>query len=280
MKPHLEWHPIGDEPAFVGIERYGDGARAVCIVHGFLAWHRWGFYPWLAQWFVEQGYAASVLALPSSGYGPDGFSLERFARATISTDLQALRYATGVIKTQSRCIAGLGHSRGGLLLMLAHTKFDCLALWAPPRTLGRWGAHQQQLWRDHGSLPCGTHPESGQSLYLNHRYLDDLEQHRYNEQLDRALEHCTVPTLIVAAEQDMVAPVSGAEQLLARLQHTRSQLYVVSATGHTFGIQHPQTQPTSALHDAMIQTQVWFDGCCPLDSNFAAAGSSSSDSPR
>ncbi len=271
MDSTLHWHRIGNGDCWLGIEQYGSAERAVCIVHGFRAWHRWGFFPLVAQYFAERCSAAYVLSLPSSGYGPDGFSPERFSEATISADVHALERALDLIGKQARWVAGLGHSRGSLLLLLMHRRLDCLALWAPPRTFGRWGEHQLKLWREHGALPVGTHPESNVPLYLSRRYLDDLEEHQYNDQIRHALSECTVPNLIIAAEHDIVAPIAGAEELAMQFAKASWQLRVIPAAGHTFGTEHPTTTISPALERALAETDAWFTQCCQQNSNFASA---------
>jgi pimeloyl-ACP methyl ester carboxylesterase len=278
MADTLQWHSIDSTGALLGIKRYGSGACAVCIVHGFRSWYRWGFIPLVAQFFASRQFAAYVVSLPSSGYGPDGFSAERFAQATISTDRIALRTALDMIATRADCIAGLGHSRGGLLLLLEHKQLNCLALWTPPRNFGRWGPHQRHIWKSQGSLPVGTHPESNLPLVLSRTYLDDLERNHFTDQLEQALAECRIPTLVIAAEQDMVAPVADARALYQQLGCTERKLHVIRATGHTLGIQHPAQGPTTALSEALEQTYAWVDVRCRPNSIFAAATSPSQSS--
>ncbi|KXB97719.1 MAG: hypothetical protein AA908_04735 [Chlorobi bacterium NICIL-2] len=262
MQPHVDWHRLGDD-RWLGIEHYpARGRRALCIVHGFRAWHRWGFLPLVAQWFAERGTAAYVLALPSSGYGPDGFSAGRFEQATITGDRAALRLAVEAVRADSTCVAGLGHSRGGLLLLLEHAAFDCIALWAPPAQFGRWSERQRTQWCRDGVLPVGAHPELGIPLHLGVTYLEDLERHRYNDALEDALATCRTPVAIITGAEDLVAPPADAKQLASKLQQCDRQEHIICATGHTFGIEHPASRRSPALEEALERTSTFFDAVC------------------
>jgi pimeloyl-ACP methyl ester carboxylesterase len=266
----LDWYSVGR--SWLGVEHYPTrdaGSCAALVVHGFRAWHRWGFFPIVARSLVERGIAAFVVALPSSGYGPDGFSGERFARATVSDDLAALAKAAEIVRCRCTCLAGLGHSRGALLLALVCTELDCLAMWSPPRRFGRWSERQLIVWRSLGAAPAGTHPETGQPLAIGIEYLDDLERNDYNARLDAALAGCRTPTCIVAGEHDIVAPPSHAAELHALLGTTDRHLHIVSGTGHTFGVEHGTPAVSPALAEAIETTASFFHRCCRPSGNFA-----------
>lgn len=262
MQPHVDWLPLGDD-RWLGIEHYpARGRRALCIIHGFRAWHRWGFLPMVAQWFAARGTRAYVLALPSSGYGPDGFSAARFEQATITGDCAALRLAVEAVRADSTCVAGLGHSRGGLLLLLEHVAFDCIALWAPPAQFGRWSERQRTQWRREGVLPVGAHPELGIPLHLAVTYLEDLERHRYNDALNDALVTCRTPIAIITGAEDLVAPPADAQRLASKLLSCEHRLHILPATGHTFSIEHPATHRSPALEEALERTSEFLDAVC------------------
>ncbi|MCS7000667.1 MAG: hypothetical protein RMK00_08425 [Bacteroidota bacterium] len=274
METTLEWIACGNNQ-WLGIEYYpveNPSAPAVCIIHGFRAWHRWGFFPHLAATFQSHGIAAYVLALPSSGYGPPGsFSAAQFARATISQDRVALALAISRLRQQTSCLAALGHSRGGLVALLEHRLFDCMILWTPPRRFGRWTEHQRHRWRSAGVLPAGTHPETGEALVLGIEYLQDLESQPHNADLEQALKTMRIPTCVIAAECDMVAPASEAAALYNALTTPLRLWHVVPHTGHTFGVQHPFHQSTPALEEAIHITLDFFRSCCPCSGNFATS---------
>lgn len=262
MQSHVDWYPLGDDRWF-GLERYpAHSTRALCIVHGFRSWHRWGFLPLVAEWFAERGTAAIVVALPSSGYGPDGFSPARFEQATITSDRVALRMAVEMLRSDFPCVLGLGHSRGGLLLLLEHAALDCLALWAPPAQFGRWSERQRTQWRRDGKISVGVHPELGIPLRLGVGYLEDLERHHYNDALDAALASCRTPIAIVVGTEDLVAPPTDAQQLASKLQQCEYRLHILPATGHTFSIEHPTLHHSLALERALVRTGEFFDTVC------------------
>jgi len=259
MHPNIEWYSL-DTDRWFGIECYAAcGDHALCIVHGFRSWHRWGFIPLVARWFAERGIATYVLALPSSGYGPDGFAPTRFEHATITDDRAALGRAIELIGDQHTHLAGLGHSRGCLLLVLEHAAFERFVLWSPPAGFGRWSPRLRSQWRRDGTLPMGTHPELGTPLQLGITYLDDLEQHHYNDELDCALQSCRAPTCIIVGAQDVVTPPSEVERIVRRLPPLSTQYHIIPATGHTFGVVHPATQITPALAEALVRTSSFVD---------------------
>lgn len=256
----VRWHSLSGARSawWVGIEPYRsqEATAAVCIVHGFRAWHRWGFFPYVAESLVQCGFHAYCIALPSSGYGPDGFSAERFAQATVSLDCAALRWALEWMHSRHQVVYGLGHSRGSLLLLLQWRQFRGLVLWMPPSRFGHWSQRQLEQWRRQETLPAGTHPETGQQLVLSISVLEDLQTQYYNEQLASALAACDIPVCIVAGEQDVVTPSSHAQHLAAQMR--RCRLCLLKEAGHTFGIEHPMKQPSPALHEALRVSCAFF----------------------
>ncbi|MCX7930190.1 MAG: alpha/beta hydrolase [Chlorobi bacterium] len=271
MDTILHWYPIGT--AWLGIEHYpasNQSNSTAILVHGFRAWHRWGFFPYIARTLSSFNIATSVIALPSSGYGPAGFQYELFATGTISTDLEALRYALDNVRRDSEHVIGIGHSRGALLLALCHWQLDCLTMWSPPRYFGRWSDRQRAEWRLRGMFNAGSHLETGKPLLLNISYLDDLEQNDYNAQLDRALVESNTPTCVIVGQQDMVAPPRQAEELFAVLQMSNRCLRIIPGAGHTFGISHGSPMPTPPLMQALNATLEFLRTCCPQSGNFAS----------
>lgn len=272
MDTSIAWHQIGTNDQWLGIEHYPSKQPtrcAACLVHGFRAWHRWGFFPRAGVYFAEHGIDAYAIALPSSGYGPSGFSAERFALGTITADRQALTIALDYIRSQAAYLLGVGHSRGGLLLLLEHAALDCLALWMPPRRFGRWSKRQCNQWRQNGFLPAGTHPDTGEPIVLSITYLIDIEQHEYNAQLERAAHHCRTPTIVLAAELDLVASPAEAAELVAMLGTQQRAFDVLPKTGHTLDTTHPAACPSAALMTALERTLAFYRSHYTQCGNFA-----------
>lgn len=273
MNTSIVWHRVGTDDQWFGIEHYASDDLAhcaVCLVHGFRSWHQWGFIPFAARYFAQHGIDAYVVALPSSGYTPAGFSVEQFTQGNISVDRRALAITLAHIRSRSPCLLGVGHSRGGLLLLLEHAALDCLALWMPPRRFGRWSERQRTQWRQQGFLPAGTHPDTGESLMLSTTYLVDLEQHDYNAHVEHAARQCRIPTIVLAAELDLVAPPGEAAELFVMLGTQHQAFEVLPKAGHTLDTAHSAGGPSAALVTALERTMAFFRAYCTSCANFAA----------
>ncbi|MCC6407169.1 MAG: alpha/beta fold hydrolase [Planctomycetes bacterium] len=234
----------------------------VLIVHGFMGFMDWGFFPLLAERLVAHGLAAVRFDLSGSGVGDDGVdfsapqALERDTPSRSLEDIARVRaFCEREVPALDASRVGLvGHSRGGALALLhAAERPDTRAVvtWNSLASFARWDRATIQAWRRDGFLPIAN-GRTKQVFRLSTALLDDLALH--GERLD-PLKRCAglaVPALLVCGEADeTVAPRASAE-LAESLADAR--LERIPGAGHTFGARHPLEAQEPALERALLRT--------------------------
>lgn len=243
-----------------GIEKPG-----VILVHGFLGFKDWGFFPWLARKFFEAGF--NVLKFNFSGSGMQDrregpfIDLDGFENDTISAQVEDLRAAIDFLKTRrkSSAIFLLGHSRGaGVCALAAVDRLDirALAAWAPIATFDRWEEQVKRIWRKQGYWPVVSN-RTGQELRLGNRLLEDMEMWKKKGDVLGFLERCRCPVLVLHGTHDESVPLEEGRRWAN--QKERVVLHTFEGMGHTFGVRHPMTEAPPVLEEAFRRTLVFFE---------------------
>src|SRR6185369_15774403 len=159
----------------------------VVIVHGFKGFKDWGFFPWLAEYLCNSGFAVCRFNMSRSGIGenPETFDrLDLFAGDTYSAQLHDLRTVVAHAQREYPSLPTflLGHSRGGGIALLGAREVHDLAgvvTWSAISRVDRWDEATKKRWRTDGALYI-ENARTKQMMPLSTAMLDDVEAHRFD----------------------------------------------------------------------------------------------------
>jgi uncharacterized protein len=227
--------------------RPGAARPAVVICHGFKGFKDWGFFPRAAERLALAGFTAASFNFSGSGVGDDGESfdeLERWGHQTVSGDLADLATVVDYVAAEGAPWIGLlGHSRGGgtaILHAARDNRVKALVTWAAVCRYLRWPEDDVEQWRRDGRLDV-VNSRTGQVLPVFRDLLDDLETHGSGTlDIVAAASRVRVPWLIVHGTADESVSTEDARRLssASRSGCGTSELLLVEAAGHTFGVRH------------------------------------------
>jgi len=248
-------------------------ANSPCIilVHGFKGFKDWGFWPLLSDYFAKNGYFVLSFNFSHNGIGnnPLEFSeLDKFAENTFSLEISELSELINAYKNNffgkigNNKIGLIGHSRGGAvsaLTTLINKNINALAMWASVAKLDRYSERQKQKWRKEGVFKV-KNMRTHQVMNLNVSLLEDIEQNISGMlNLEKAVTEFKKPLLIAHGDQDLAVPVKEAELIYSWSDKSRSELFIIPGTGHTFGMQHPDAGSNIKFDDLINKTLQFFN---------------------
>jgi len=236
------------------------------MAHGFLGFKDWSFFPWLADFFAEQGFPVVRFNFSGSGMGPrtDGpfEELEAFQADTITRQLEDLRSVIQAV-TQGRLEPDLsaqkkvflwGHSRGGgvcLLAALGQPQVLGAATWATIGRVNRYLYDMKQSWRKQGFTVFES-SRTGQVLKVSTAFLEDAEKWGKGGDIPTYLHNLSIPVLLLHGSEDTSVSVEESESLAA--VYRQSQLAVLAGANHKFNAAHPFSGPPDVLKEAARKT--------------------------
>lgn len=233
-----------------GTENIKDG-NCIILVHGFKGFKDWGYGPYAGQFFAEQGFFVITFNFSHNGIGdnPTEFTeLDKFAKNTFSREIEELTliieaYCNNYFGNHSNNKIGLlGHSRGGAIAVLtarANANIGAVAMWASVANLDRYTERQKEEWRKKGVFEV-LNMRTKQVMRLNLSLLDDVEKNKNDLlNIEKAVKNFNRPLFIAHGDQDLAVPTKEAEQLYEWSDKSKTELFTISAAGHTFNIQHP-----------------------------------------
>jgi dienelactone hydrolase len=241
----------------------------IILVHGFKGFKDWGFWPLMGDYFANNGYFVLSFNFSHNGIGENllEFSeLDKFAENTFSLEISELSelidaYRNNYFgKTDNKKIGVIGHSRGGAVSVLTsgiNENITALAMWASVAKLDRYSERQKQKWRNEGVFKV-LNSRTKQVMCLNISLLEDIDKNKEGLlNVEKAIANFQKPLLIAHGDQDLAVPVKEAKLLFSWSDKTKSELFLIPGTGHTFGMQHPDAG-SNINFDALINKTLQF----------------------
>ncbi|MCS7458989.1 alpha/beta hydrolase [Paenibacillus doosanensis] len=260
----------GGEPLFIRgdvrlIQRGGlqeaSALPVLLISHGFKGFKDWGFFPYIAGRFAENGYYTVTYNFSCNGVGQTDFDeLDKFALNTFSREQEDLSLVLNALLERglpraeladpSR-IALLGHSwggAGGIVFAAEHPQVKALVTWNGSAYADLFPAEfQAQVEKD--GVAYVANARTKQEMPIRIEYFDDLKASGERYDIVRRLAELNIPVLQVQGDQDSPRLQAGFEAL--RAGAPRHKTAVVAGGNHTFGAVHPFQGATPHLEEAL-----------------------------
>jgi len=241
--------------------------NCLIFVHGFKGFKDWGFGPYLAEYFAEEGYFVITFNFSHNGVG-ESFTefdeLNKFEYNTYSREINEIKEIVEAYKTDyfgninpPNKIGLIGHSRGGGVSIIASSimkDIDALVTWSAISKFDRYTKKQKEEWKKKGYFEI-MNSRTKQMMRLNKVLLDDIEANSARLlNMKHALSKLNTPYLIVHGDQDLAVPISEAEEIYSWSNKATTELYKISGTGHTFDIKHPFEGTSVAFEKVLEKT--------------------------
>ncbi len=235
--------------------------------HGFKGFKDWGCFPYMLDRFAEAGiftvsFNFSLNGTDNDKPNPVDFEkLDNFARNTFTEELNDLGCVIDYLE-QNRDIYNYdfdklilaGHSRGGGLSILKGAedkRVKKLAVLASVADFNRYGDETRRIWREKGYIEV-LNTRTKQKMRMNVSLLEDLEVNKERLDIREALEKINIPVLVIHGTEDLAVDKGEAEIIYNGLgSKVKSELIILSNTGHTFGAVHPFAGTTQQLEEVM-----------------------------
>jgi uncharacterized protein len=245
--------------------------RTLVFVHGFKGFKDWGFGPFLGDQFAKNGFSVITFNFSYNGIGEkllEFTELDKFAKNTFSREVRELNEILDAIRTgffeeipKENKIGVCGHSRGGAITLLAsllRKDVDAVSVWASIAKLDRYSQRQKEEWRKKGSFDV-MNMRTKQVMSLNVTLLDDLEANKNGVlNIENAVRNLDKPLLIAHGDQDLAVKIEEAEELYSWADKSRTELFKLFGTGHTFDVVHPFAGSTPKFDKLLDKTMKFF----------------------
>jgi len=240
-------------------------------VNGFKGFKDWGFVPYLASYFSNNGFCVLTFNFSHNGVGSsfnEFDELDKFSKNTISLEISELSelvdaYRIGFFgKVVDGRIGFIGHSRGGAvsLLTAAHQppELSAVAVWSSVAKLDRYTERQKTEWREKGFVEV-LNSRTKQLMRMNVSLLEDIEKNINGSlNIENAVKNLSKPLLIVHGEQDVTVPIAEAEQIFKWSDKSHSEFVRIPAAGHTFNVVHPFSESNDKFEMVLEKTKDFF----------------------
>jgi len=259
----------------IRITTYGydnkNSAPCLIFVHGFKGFKDWGFWPFVGNYFADNGYFIITFNFSHNGIGQnltEFTELDKFAANTFSLEYEELNeiidaYIDNFFGGRSNLPIGVvGHSRGGgvsLLVSSGRNDIGAVVLWASISNFQRYSPRQIEEWRNSGVIEV-LNTRTNQMMKLNFSLIEDLEKNKDGLlNLENATKNLNKTLLILHGEQDLAVPIIEAEQIYNWSNKEITEFQKISATGHTFDVSHPFQGSNPKLDFVLEKTKKFFN---------------------
>jgi len=245
--------------------------KTIVFVHGFKGFKDWGFGPYLGKYFANKGFFVITFNFSHNGVGENKTEfteLEKLGKNTFSREVRELNELLDAFRNgffegidPKGKIGLIGHSKGGALALLTASKrndIDAVATWASISKLDRYSKRQKEDWRNKGYFEI-LNTRTNQMMRLDLSILEDIKQNENGSlNLENAVENLNRPLLITHGDQDLAVPMAEAELLYQWSDKSKTELFKLFGTGHTFDIVHPFTGTTVKFEKLLDKTTKFF----------------------
>ena len=260
----------------IRITTYGEenkeSKNCIFFVHGLKGFKDWGFGPYLADFFAENGYFVITFNFSLDGVGENPLEfteLEKFAANSYSREVEEISFLVdayengffGEMNSENKLYL-LGHSRGGADSIIAGSllkQIDGVATWSAVGKLDRYSDRQKAEWKEKGFLEF-ENSRTKQVMRLNYSFLEDIKKNEDGSlSIKRSIENLNKPLFLAHGEQDLTIPVSEAKMIYEWADKSRTELFIVENAGHTFNIKHPFEGSNEKFDNLLKQTLNFFN---------------------
>jgi len=232
----------------------------VIFMHGFKGFAEWGFLPYLAEKFVENGSISANIDFSLNGienielpwYDSEKFSRNSFTQELKDLDIIIEHFLSQTEKYEmlsnwNKEIYLVGHSLGGavaIMTALRRKEIRKIALLAPIAYLHRNTLRQKEIWIKNQAIEIKI-AKTNQILTLGSSYILDKDNYA-NDELINCIGKLELPILIIHGSQDLtVKPLES--ELLTKANEKYVKLIIVEKANHIFGVSHPMVSTNPQL---------------------------------
>lgn len=228
----------------------------VIFCHGYKGFKDWGAWHLVAEAFANAGFCFLKFNFSHNGgtvEQPIDFpDLNAFAENNFSHELDDIDRVITAIKNGNENltqkisdISIIGHSRGGGIALIKaedDNRIHKVVTWASvsdfkPRF--QENTENFEKWKETGV----TYVENSRTKQQLPHHFQFYEDYKANENLfsiKRAVQHLSVPLLIIHGEEDQTVPIKEAQAIHS--WNGDSNLQIIKNGDHVFGSQHPWNQ--------------------------------------
>ncbi|MCU6794193.1 alpha/beta hydrolase [Paenibacillus sp. WQ 127069] len=231
------------------------------ISHGFKGFKDWGFFPYAASRFAEQGFYVVTFNFSCNGVNEVDFDeLDKFAINTYSREQADLELILEALadhrlpdseQTHRELIYLLGHSRGGggsILLASRHPEVKAVVAWNGNGSVDMFDDSLKSEIEQNGVAYIGN-ARTGQQMPIRDEFYTDLAANRSRFDIAARLADLIIPVLLVQGSKDSDKLLAGFAAMVEAAPHHRR--FIIEGGTHTFGSVHPFAGTTDQLEEAI-----------------------------
>lgn len=240
---------------------------AAIIVHGFLGYKDYGFFPAIADTLAHHGIAAHRFNLSHSGMTEEIETFARpdlFARNTWNKQVEDIEHLIHALDRKLLIGPGMpivliGHSRGGVASLLcagrravaAMKPMDAIVTIAAPDSTGRITDEQRKLLAEQGSLEV-TSGRTGQTLRIDRAFWDEQDAEPEAHDLLALAARIPSPTLVIHGSADPTVDPACAARIAEVMP--RGTLLPIEGGDHVLNTPNPfpiGAEPSKQLREVL-----------------------------
>ncbi|MHC4947495.1 MAG: alpha/beta hydrolase [Planctomycetota bacterium] len=261
-------------------EPAGTPAGVVLVAHGFKGYKDYGMFPRIARELAAAGLVAHRFNFSHSGMTeavetfarPDLFERDTWNRQVEDLDALAVALAAGRLEGQGLPCVLLGHSRGGVSVLLAAGRWASspsrpspagVITVAAPATCNTLTPEQEVELLREGSLESPS-SRTGQALRVGADFLREQQADPAGHDLTALVRRITCPLLVVHGRDDPTVPAESADAI-GRAAGALAETLVINGADHVFNTPNPfpdDAAPSPQLAEMLDAVTAFALRCC------------------